>query len=234
MSDDYEDDMTISTKNFEHQIQLLRKYYYMLSTKELFEWLDGKGEAKQRKGVFVTLDDGYEDNFLNALPILKKYSCPAIFFISTGFIGNRKQFDHDKLDYPDKEFNKMTWEQLKKASKAEIEIGIHSDTHIDFGSSSFENVCKEIGQSLLKYKQHLGEGPVVMAHPFGGKTNITEKVRDYVRQHHDISASFSAYGGRNICPHDKYDIKRMFIGSNNRGLIFRYRVEGGYRSLFDE
>ncbi|MBK7377399.1 MAG: polysaccharide deacetylase family protein [Ignavibacteriales bacterium] len=35
------------------------------------------------KAVFISFDDGYEDNVFNVLPVLEKYKIPAIFFIST-------------------------------------------------------------------------------------------------------------------------------------------------------
>jgi peptidoglycan/xylan/chitin deacetylase (PgdA/CDA1 family) len=39
--------------------------------------------------IVITFDDGYLDNFENALPILKKYNCPAIIYIVTSFLDNK-------------------------------------------------------------------------------------------------------------------------------------------------
>ena len=47
--------------------------------------------------LFITFDDGYMDNFLNAKPILEAYDLPATFFISTKQIGTSQTFWWDEL-----------------------------------------------------------------------------------------------------------------------------------------
>lgn len=42
------------------------------------------------KATLVTFDDGYRDNFTIAAPILKKFGVPAIFFIPTASISERR------------------------------------------------------------------------------------------------------------------------------------------------
>lgn len=227
------DPMTVHPEVFADQVRLLKKHYRVLSAADLLEWLDYEGNDRPGKGLVITFDDGYEDNYKVALPILQSYSCPAIFFATTGYIDNEKQFPHDRKRYPETGFKKMNWQQLKEAAQAGIEIGIHSDTHIDFGSSPYDEVVREIETSLKKYEDYFDRKSVLMAYPFGARENITEELRDYVRKHDRIAALFAAYGGKNISPFDKYDIKRRFIGNSDRGLLFLYRTEGGFRYLFN-
>ena len=47
------------------------------------------GLNKNKKYIMITFDDGYYNN-KNALPILKKYKIPALFFPSTNHIKNNK------------------------------------------------------------------------------------------------------------------------------------------------
>jgi peptidoglycan/xylan/chitin deacetylase (PgdA/CDA1 family) len=47
--------------------------------------------------VVVTFDDGYQDNFVNAYPILKKYSIPATIFLATEAIGTNQLLWHDRV-----------------------------------------------------------------------------------------------------------------------------------------
>lgn len=228
------DDMTVSTKVFEHQVQLLKKNYHVISANELYGLLDNGPRPKHKKNVLITFDDGYEDNFKNAFPILKKHACPAIFFVPTSYVGTAKSFIWDSNNHPGLTFPKMSWEQLKEASQNNIEIGVHSHTHIDFKIAEFTQVIHDIEISLKTFKQYFNQDKILLAYPFGGKINITDKVRSHIKQHEEIVALFSAYGGRNISPINRYDIRRMFISSEDKGIILRYRITGGLSFLLSK
>ena len=47
----------------------------------------------------LTFDDGYRNNFTHALPILRRYSAPATFFVATNFAVSPRPFWFDRLDY---------------------------------------------------------------------------------------------------------------------------------------
>ena len=64
------------------------------------------------RAVAVSFDDGYQDNFSVALPILRQFNLPATFYVATGFIdGGRmwndtiietvRRIDREKLDATD-------------------------------------------------------------------------------------------------------------------------------------
>lgn len=231
VTDVCQDGMTIDVESFEKQIRFLKNNYQILSAKDLKDWIDEKTTIKGKKGCLITFDDGYEDNYINALPILQKYACSAIYFVSTGLIGNEKQFEHDNVLYPRLTFKHMTWKQLQNAINSNIEIGIHTDTHANLGKVSFQTAINEIEASIEKHKTHFGNKSIYMSYPFGQKKDITQDVVDYIRNHKDITALFSAYGGKNISPIDKYDIKRINVGIGNKGLIFWYYVQGGLKTL---
>ncbi|MDF1530414.1 MAG: polysaccharide deacetylase family protein, partial [Sedimenticola sp.] len=46
-----------------------------------------------KASLAITFDDGYADNAMVALPILKKYKLPATFFIATGFLDNGRMWN---------------------------------------------------------------------------------------------------------------------------------------------
>lgn len=47
--------------------------------------------------VAITFDDGYSDNYTQALPLLEKFEIPATFFVTTGYIGKPIPFWWDEL-----------------------------------------------------------------------------------------------------------------------------------------
>jgi peptidoglycan/xylan/chitin deacetylase (PgdA/CDA1 family) len=60
--------------------------------------------------VAVTFDDGYRDNFLNALPILKRLGIPATIFLTTGCVQEAKLPWYDQVALAFKLTTKMTLE----------------------------------------------------------------------------------------------------------------------------
>jgi peptidoglycan/xylan/chitin deacetylase (PgdA/CDA1 family) len=45
----------------------------------------------------ITFDDGYQDNYWNALPILQRYGLPATIFLTTGSLDSRRPLWFEKL-----------------------------------------------------------------------------------------------------------------------------------------
>lgn len=89
-------EMTVSPKNFAAQIKHISRRYTPVS---LEEHLDGfsKNTTKGRPRVMVTLDDGWQDNYRNAYPVLKRNKVPALIFLTTSFIGEKKVFWPERL-----------------------------------------------------------------------------------------------------------------------------------------
>jgi peptidoglycan/xylan/chitin deacetylase (PgdA/CDA1 family) len=88
-------ELAVDPANFEQQLQVLKKRFYVIPVNELLLQLQ-RGAIK-RNCVCITFDDGYGDNFINAKPLLEKYKCPAAFFISTQYIGARQLYWWDEL-----------------------------------------------------------------------------------------------------------------------------------------
>ncbi|KYK27621.1 hypothetical protein AYK20_02520 [Thermoplasmatales archaeon SG8-52-1] len=84
--------------DFEKEMRYLSKTHKILSLEEMARIIKGNKNLPKR-GVVVTFDDGYKDNYTNAFPILKKYNIPATIFLTTGNIDNGKLFWWDKLEY---------------------------------------------------------------------------------------------------------------------------------------
>ena len=89
-------ELAVSPDNFEQQLQVLQKMGTVISLPTLADQLQA-GSLKG-KNIVLTFDDGYEDNFLIAKPLLEKYRIPATFFIPTESISLKREFWWDELE----------------------------------------------------------------------------------------------------------------------------------------
>lgn len=141
---------------FEKQLLTLIQYgYTTISLDELFQSLITK-TALPQKPVVLTFDDGYEDFYTNAYPLLRKYNMKATQFIPTGLIGKP---------------NYMTWDQITELSQSElITIGAHTVEHVFLPKQSDERLETEVLQSKNMIEEIIQQPVHWFAYPYGAFT----------------------------------------------------------------
>ena len=82
--------MSVSTTEFEWQIQYLRRHYNPINFQQFADWFHGNTELPDCP-VLITFDDGHANNFEFALPILSKFEISPVCFVVTESLGTRKQ-----------------------------------------------------------------------------------------------------------------------------------------------
>lgn len=87
----WSDEISVPPELFRRQLQALRKMRCtILRTSELVE-ARMAGRPAGRRPVVIHFDDGYLDNWVAALPLLKEAGVPATVFVSTDFIESGNQ-----------------------------------------------------------------------------------------------------------------------------------------------
>ena len=82
-------ELEVTPDFLEHTIEEYRQQgHHFVSIDEVCDILV-KGSTKQ-PFVCLTFDDGYQDNYTTALPLLKRLNIPFAIYITTGFIDNRQ------------------------------------------------------------------------------------------------------------------------------------------------
>jgi len=74
----------IDERSFRMQIAYLKKHFEILSLSEAVERMGGG--AIKRPAAVITFDDGYQNNFDVAFPVLLRERIPATIFLTTGLI----------------------------------------------------------------------------------------------------------------------------------------------------
>lgn len=88
--------ISASPERFRDQMLMLKQRFRPMRLTDVVTALNA-GQALPPDAVAVTFDDGYDDNYRIAYPILRELGVPATFFVSTGHIDSGRPFAYDWL-----------------------------------------------------------------------------------------------------------------------------------------
>lgn len=96
--DTFRSNVSTTPAEFTRQMDYLAAKYNVISGAELADCVKKRRNLPPHAAI-VTFDDGYYDNYANAHPILKARNLPAIIFLTTDYIGDKKPFYWDLVAY---------------------------------------------------------------------------------------------------------------------------------------
>lgn len=91
--------MYVRVKTFEAHVAYLRKHFVVLALDDIVKrWRADQLDADKAYCV-ITFDDGWQDNYQYAFPVLQQYGLPATIFLATDYIGTDRWFWPDQVMY---------------------------------------------------------------------------------------------------------------------------------------
>ncbi len=151
----------VTPDTFGAELKLLHDWgYTTISTSELVQAIT-QGSSLPPRPMLLTFDDGNEDNYTNAFPIMKKYGFTGVLYIVVQYMNTP---------------NYMTTDQIKEMADAGWEVGSHSETHRDLVGGT-DALRYEIVQSRQDLEDRLGVPILTFAYPFGAEDSAAG---DYV------------------------------------------------------
>lgn len=90
---------------FERQMAFIAQHFNVINFYNLANLVDPAASADRfaekvpPNSLIVTFDDGYADNMLTAMPIIKAYDLTAVVYISTDFVDQQRLFWFDEIAY---------------------------------------------------------------------------------------------------------------------------------------
>ncbi|PIW67968.1 MAG: polysaccharide deacetylase [Candidatus Omnitrophica bacterium CG12_big_fil_rev_8_21_14_0_65_42_8] len=202
--------LSVSPESFKAQMVFLKRHRYnVVRLKDLSEMV--RENKLPSKTIAVTFDDGYEDNYVNAYPVLKGLGLPATIFIIPAMIGNDGY---------------LTWDQVVEMSESGIiTIGSHSLSHSWLPSLAVQELDREIIDSKRSIESHIGKDVDTFSYPLGAfNENAREKV---IKAGYKIAVATNP--GKKYPKHDLFAMKRLRISSTSDNLfVFWFEITGFY------
>jgi peptidoglycan/xylan/chitin deacetylase (PgdA/CDA1 family) len=130
-----------------------------------------------RRVFVVTFDDGYQNNFTKALPILQKLRVPATVFLATRYLDSSEPFPSDdwfvsgQPGIPSEAWQPMTTDECRQMQKSGlIELGAHTHSHDDFrGKPGY--LRDDLNECCAVLKDKFGIERPTFAFPYGTRWN---------------------------------------------------------------
>ncbi len=206
---------------FERQLEFLkRRGFTALNFFDVRSILEGKKNIPDRP-VMITFDDGYEDNYVMAFPLLKKYKMTATIFL----IGNpaiRSNIWDEKTGEPGAPL--LNDRQIQEMIAAGIEFGSHTMNHKKLTLCSSEEAGMEITESKKVLEQRLNTEILSFAYPYG---ELNQQIKQHVAAAGYMFGIATDSGRRNIWA-DLFKIRRMMIFPHASLFSFWKKTSGRY------
>lgn len=187
---------------FEGHLQLLANTHYTTYfVKDIPDILKGVILFKP-DSVVLTFDDGYEDFYTDAFPLLKKYNIKSTIYVVADFIGKK---------------NYMTESQIREIVESNlVELGSHSMKHQKLTLMPINVARKEITDSKEKLEKRFNVKIQTFAYPYG---TFSPKLIDLVKEA-SYSAGVSTVKGIDQSNNNLFFLSRVRAGTiSKQGLI---------------
>ena len=155
--------LSVTPENFALQMSYLKAQNYQTLTFDDIDYLMAKKQNFPEKPIILTFDDGYNDFYQNAFPILKQYSFSAVVFMIGGKINQE---------------NYLSTDQIILLNDYGIEFGLHTQSHINMSNTSVYNIEKELNQNSTALHNITDKIPDILAYPSG---QFNQETVDYLQ-----------------------------------------------------
>ncbi|MEY4644258.1 MAG: hypothetical protein RLZZ596_1089 [Pseudomonadota bacterium] len=210
--------LIVAPSSFAWQMRMLRLLGYRgLSMRDLEPYLKGE---KQGKVVGITFDDGYQNNVVYALPVLKKHGFTATCYGVSSMIGGVNSWDAGKVA----EKPLMTLADWLTWRDAGMDIGSHTKTHARLNELGDEEARNQIAGSKQALEQAVGSEVRHFCYPYGW---YLPEHTGMVHKAGYVSAT-TTRRGRVHRGDDPYTLRRIIVACSTNSLQFFMKIATAY------
>jgi len=119
--------------------------------------IEGEKEMPE-KAVMLTFDDGHDNHYSEAFPLLEKYNMKGVFYVITDKMSN------DPVH--------LTWDQVREIADAGHEIGSHTLTHRELNTLGLDDLKNELEASKKKIEEEINQPIISLCYPVGRYNDV--------------------------------------------------------------
>ncbi len=206
------DELDLPTAQFELQLDLLAGHD-VVSLDTALDRLDA-GDASP--SVVLTFDDGFEDVYQNAWPLLRDRGLPFSIYLASAFVGATMRWEGSTAaGAPGRG---LTWDQLAEMVESGLcTVGNHTHRHV----RPQEITAAEVDECSNAVYSHLGVTPQHFTYPWG----IIEPTVEPLLRERFRSASTGELG-RNLPETDRMRLVRIPVRQSDPPEFFDQKFSG--------
>jgi GT2 family glycosyltransferase/peptidoglycan/xylan/chitin deacetylase (PgdA/CDA1 family) len=203
----------LPTRLFGRQMVWLSRLGYNVLGLEEFLCYRREGRLPPAPSVVITIDDGYQDNYARAFPILRHHEFPATIFLVSQKLGQDNHWD---------EGSTLTGRPLLSLSEAKemfkegIRFGAHTRTHPHLSTLCDEEIRREIYGSKQDLERMLNVPIQTFAYPYGDFDGRVKTVAEEA----GFQGSCSVEGGTNSSKTPLHILRRVEVYGTDSLLRF--------------
>lgn len=216
--------LTISTAKLEEQFRYFSENNY---TTFHFSELENR-IALPPKSIVITFDDVTTNQFLYAVPLLKKYGLKATFFIPFYYLGKTDEWNKGTE-------NIMTIKELQAIDPSLIEFGHHSSRHRHYAKLSDAEIQEDFDESERIIAANGLKVYPALAFPYGNypkKEPQKSRFQELLKKN-NIKFGVKIGNRRNKFPFkNTFEVQRIDVKGEDSFLKFKLKLKFGKLKLF--
>lgn len=164
---------TVTPQAFTRQMDWLARVGYVPITLESLLGARADGGGLPARPVIITFDDGFEDCFRHAVPVLAEHGFTATFYLVAGLMGQRSRWLLQERGF---EFPLMSWTQARELERCGLNCGSHTMSHPHLPELSADECRQELVCSRETLEDQLGHAVQHLAYPFGSRNTAVKNI----------------------------------------------------------
>ena len=211
--------LSVSIKNFKKQMNFMKNNGYNTIN------LEDLSKKNYKKLFIITFDDGYEDIYLNAMPILEELNFTATCFLVSSLIGKYNIWDINNKSYKKKKL--MNENQINNWLNKKLSIGAHSADHKDLKKLNYNDKSYQIIEPIKKIKNIFNKDIKTFSYPYG---HFDEESVKIVSENYNFAVTTQ----RSRFSFNKFEnckLPRVPINQNDTFLKFYIKIKTIYEDI---